>query len=324
MVKVPIMDVTFKKQIKISLRNEVDRFGFSYVLAKKIGFNLPPKSFACFAHGWVWRKDLKIEDFGYFHTPKNIPIVVATKTHKDFLTSSGFNRIYEGGLPFAYVERSNIKRKSRTLLIMPPHSMRFDGISIDTKLLDYIESIKSCFSEICFCLHYDDYSDEEVTNILKKRNLNFILGADASDANSLLRMREIFDYFEYVTTTVIGSHVLYASFCNCKVSLLRNFHYIYPKTIFKNYSMIQSIAGLQERYLNNFNNLTQLETDFPWLIVNHPDEAIEMTEWARQEIGFSNLLDNNLLIKILGWNYSSKAIILLRFLYNKLPFYYKL
>ena len=308
----------FQSQSKIIIRNEVDRFGFSYVLSRRFGLTTAPKSFACFAHGWIWRTDLKVEDFGYYFSPRKLPIIVATKFHQEFLIDSGFGNVYAGGLPFAYVEQTNLDRKPGSLLVMPPHSMRFDGIcGIDSKLLDYIETIKVCFSEICFCLHADDYGDQEITNLLRQRDIDFIVGADASDANSLYRMREIFDYYDYVTTTIMGSHILYAAFCGCKVSLLRNYHHLYPKHIFLNYSMIRSIAGLEERHLENFNNVVKLESQFPWLFVNHPLDAIQMTEWASEEIGLSNLMDKDSLMKVLGWTISARMTALLRILYNR-------
>ncbi len=303
---------------KIILRNEVDRFGFSYILSKRFGLTKVPKSFACFAHGWIWRADLKVEDFGYYYNPRKIPIVVATKYHQEFLVHLGFQNVYAGALPFAYVEKSNIKRKAKSLLIIPPHSMRLNKIcGLDSKLLNYVETIKICFSEICFCLHADEYEDQEIINSLKQKNIKFILGADPCDANSLYRTREIFDYYDYVTTTTMGSHILYAAFCGCKVSLLKNYRYFYAKNTFMNHFMVQSLKGHDERLLNNLNNVLNLESEFPWLFVDHPLEAVQMTDWANEEIGFSNLLSKDLMMNVLGWTLSSKMKALLLAIYYR-------
>lgn len=298
---------------KIAIRNEVDRFGFSHLLARKFGLNTVPRSFACFAHGWTWNTNLKIEDFGYFFTPRMVPIVVATKYQQEFLINSGFSNVHAGGLPFAYVEKSNFERKPGSLLIMPPHSMKFDGISgIDSKLLNYIEKIKYKFSDICFCLHMEDYDDLEITTALRQRNINFVPGADPSDANSLLRTREIFDSYEYVTSTIMGSHILYAAFCGCKVSILKNYFHSYSRNTFLNYSMIQSIPGLEQRYIERFNNLKKLEHQFPWLFVDHPIKAVEMLDWSRNEIGYNNLMSKDILMKVLGWTVSARTSALIR------------
>ena len=303
----------FQPVKKIAIRNEVDRFGFSHLLARKFGLTTAPRSFACFAHGWMWHTNLKIEDFGYYFIPRMVPIVVATKYQQEFLINSGFSNVHAGGLPFAYVEKSNFDRKPGSLLIMPPHSMKFDGISgIDSKLLDYIKIIRYSFSYICFCLHIEDYNDLEITTALRQRNISFIPGADPSDANSLLRTREIFDCYEYVTATTMGSHILYAAFCGCKVSILKNYFYSYSKNTFLNYSMIQSIPGLEQRYIERFNNLKKLEHQFPWLFVDHPIKAVEMLDWSKNEIGFNNLMSKDLLIKVLGWTASGRARALIR------------
>ena len=307
------MAIKFTAQKKIVIRNEVDRFGFSYVLSQRFGLASTPRSFACYSHGWVWRTDIEIEDFGFYLTPRKTMIVVSTKLHQEFLLRSGFRNVFAGGLPFAYIDRIKSKRKFGSLLVMPPHSLAYNRISgFDEPFLNFINSIRNEFSEICFCLHADDVNDQEVTNSLKERNIDFIVGADASDANSLYRMREIFDYYDYVTTTVMGSHILYAAFCGCRVSLLRNHHYLYPKKYFSNYVAIKSVPGLEERYLDNFNNAVKLESQFPWLFANHPLDAIQMTEWASEEIGLSNLMDRDSLMKVLGWTISAKVSALIR------------
>jgi len=194
--------------------------------------------------------------------------------------------------------------------------MQLVGIcGLDSKLLDYIETIKINFSEVCMCLHVHDFEKLEIREELKQRNISFILGADPADANSLCRMREIFDYYDYVASTVMGSHILYAAFCGCKVSLLRNHLHIYTKNAFINHVTIQSIPGHEARMLDNFNNFVNLESRFPRLFVEHPLESIQMTEWANDEIGFSNLISKDRLLSVLGWSLSSKVKALLRAVY---------
>jgi len=304
--------MNFLTQKKIQIRNEVDHYGFSYLLSKRFNLKHVPKSYACFSHGWIWRTDLKVEDFGYSFSPRKLPIVVATRYQQNFLLHKGFATVYAGGLPFAYVEKSSFKRRPGSLLIMPPHSAQLTGVGLDSKLLDYIEDIASYFSEICVSLHVHDYENQELTNHLKKRNIRFILGADPIDANSLNRMRQIFDYFDYVSSTIMGSHILYAAFCGCKVSLLRTHLQLYSRSSFINQTMLQSIPGHVARMLDNFNNFPSLESRFPWLFVNHPLESIQMTEWAIEEIGFSNLLSKDIMMDVLGWTLRSRVRALVR------------
>ena len=306
----------------VSLRNEVDRFGFSYVLSKKFGLNKTPRSFACFMHGWIWRRDLKVEDMGYFFTPKNTPIIVSTTYQKRILYQNGFTNVYAGGLPFAYINRSNSKRRYGSLLVMPPHSIgAFYSDSISDVLIQFIKSIESEFSEVCFCLHADDANDKNIISLLKNNNIKYITGAHHTDANSLDRMRAIFDYYDYVTTTIMGSHVLYAAFCGCKVSLLRNHYYYITKHGYYNESITKMIPGYISRIIEFANDQQRLSEEFPLLCVDHPKKAIQMTEWANKEIGIDNLMDKKNLMEVLGWTIKSKIKALIRIAISRIGIY---
>ena len=65
------------KYEKINLRNEIDRYGFSYMLSNKLKINYPPKSYALWSHGWKWNKEFNyIENFAYSKKNYNIPTIV--------------------------------------------------------------------------------------------------------------------------------------------------------------------------------------------------------------------------------------------------------
>ncbi len=297
----------------VPLRNEVDRFGFSFVLSNKFGMSITPRSFACYLHGWVWRKDLRLDDLRYYDTPRNTPIVVATKFQKKIMLQNDFTNVTAGGLPFAYISNSHINRRLNSLLIMPPHSMEISGYSgINSIFLDFIQSIVKDFSEVCFCLHYDDAKNREVIENLSCRGFKYIIGAHSSDGNSLIRMRQIFDYYDYVTTTTMGSHILYAAFCGCKVSLLKNHFTLVPKASINSDAWAIKHPEFIERGFDTMNNIEQLKLQFPWLFTNHPKEAIEKIEWAYDEIGADNLLDKERLMYLLGWTVKSKIKALIR------------
>lgn len=289
---------------QIEIRNEVDRFGFSHFLARQFGLSRPPRSFACFLHGWIWRRDLRLDDLGYYYTPLSTPIIVANSWQAQFMSKSGFTTVIEGGLPFAYIPKSKIEKKKASLLIMPPHSIRYYGISSHfyRNLIDYIKSIEADFSEVCFCLHSDDANDAEINSVLRENGIPFIAGASASDANSLYRMRCIFDYFDYVTTIVMGSHILYASFCGCKVSILDKYYFSYPEIAADQENTMNNIIDFKKRTLDLYNNKQKLIDQFPWLFVQHPVEAVPMLKWAEDEIGAENLLDRDRLLELLGWS----------------------
>ena len=306
----------------ISLKNEVDRFGFSYVLSKFFGLKQTPRAFAAYAHGWTWVKEWIVEDMGHYFTPRNIPIIVATEFHKKALIKFGFSNVTAGGLPFAYIPKSNTNRKLKSLLVMPPHSMELWGGNIETfdSIIKFIKSIDKDFTEISFCLHVDDSNDKIITNKLLENGINFIVGANPMDANSLYRIRIIFDYFDYVTTTIMGSHVLYSAFCGCKVSILREYIYKYEIKVVENNHYLKKIPNHMEIWKENYGSTAKLIDDYPWLFVSHPKEAIEMTDWANKEIGIDNLLAKEKLMELLGWTFKSKIKSIIRIVYNKVAF----
>ena len=311
------LDLPVVKRIRI--RNELDRFGFSYVLANIFDISKPPRSFCCYMHGWFWVKDFRLEDSHYYSTPKTTTIIVATEYQKKIFIKYGFTNVVAGGLPFAYVRKSNAIRKARSLLIVPPHSLRYYNLTaINNDLLDFFVAEKNKFSEISFCLHADDANNEEVTSMLRKRDINYIVGAHAEDANSLYRMRKIFDYYDYVTTTVMGSHILYASYCGCRVSMLRSHQFFYPRHTANMIEKMKSVSGFADRFLDIFNNTEKLELQFPWLFVDHPINAVQMIHWANEEIGSSNLLSKDFLMNVLGWTIKAKLRALKNIALNRL------
>jgi len=313
------MDVKFPDVELIPLRNEVDRFGFSHVLSESFGLKYPPRSYCCYLHGWVWTPDLKPEDLGYYFTPRDTPIVVANEFQRETLMQNGFARVIAGGLPFAYVKKSDADRKIGSLLVMPPHSMKLYSLpEIEGGFFEYIDSIKDDFTEVAFCIHADDLGNNEFLVSLRQKGFGFVVGAHASDANSLKRMRMIFDRYEYVTTTIMGSHVLYAAFCGCRVSLLERFHCAYSQQSFSGYSWIANVPGYLERALDCFNNKQKLVAQFPWLFVAHPKLAALMTDWAKKEIGLNHLLEKQVLLDILGWTNQSRVRTLIRVAHRRL------
>ena len=82
-------------------RNEVDRFDFSAAVAERFCLKKAPRSHACYMQRWIWWRDLRLKDLGYFFIPRNTPIVVARMDQKEVLVKSGFSNVGIGGLPLS-------------------------------------------------------------------------------------------------------------------------------------------------------------------------------------------------------------------------------
>lgn len=289
MIKLPERNI-------IRLRNEVDRYGFSYLIANKVGLHRPPRAFSTWMHGWYFWQPEILHDVGYDKLLPDTPVVVSTDNLKAFMERHGFTNVTAGGLPFAYTDELPVTRIKDSLIAFIPHSIiGINKYILNEDVLDYMYSIKNDFEHVYLCIYAQDIGRKELIDGITKRGLRYIAGAQPDDANSLLRMRTIFQSFEYVLSFGMGSHLLYASYCGCKTSISGP----YPDIMFcdqahNNPSVMERVKVCHEKEMNI--------AKYPWFFVNHPREAVSKQQWARSEIGPITLLDNDDIIRVLGWN----------------------
>ena len=290
----------------IKLRNGLDRYGFSYLLADIIGFNRPPRSFGTWDHGWIFWKPEAPMDLGHAESPFDMPVVVRSTQEESILRNSGFRHVFIGGLPFAYVQKSNKTRRGNSLIAFIPHSLSYlTGFRINVEYFNYLHSISAGFDEVYVCVFSDDAANQLIVSELVKRGLKIIIGAQPDDANSLIRMRWIFDQFEYVTSSAMGSHLLYAAYSGCNVSIAGPF-----SEESRDHIMSNPYAASHPAYVDHLLNGCSESTNrlaYPWLFVDHPRNGINMEAWAKMEIGYYSLLDDKAIVDILGWNFIGYA-----------------
>ena len=89
----------------VSVRNEVDRYGFSTLLANTLSLNHAPRSFCNWLHGWVWWDPEIADELGCSNLPFNVPIVVSKHSEQLLLNSLGYKNVHSGGLPFLIVKK---------------------------------------------------------------------------------------------------------------------------------------------------------------------------------------------------------------------------
>jgi hypothetical protein len=293
---------------QINLVSGVDRYGFSSLLAERLGLLRPRRSFANWQHGWVWWGATSYEELMMDNGLKDqSQFIVSKSAELDVLNSAGFKNVWVGGLPFAYTEPSKSRKVPGSLLAMPMHSAEQTNKTTTNKLaksltdyLDFLESLKSQFSSVWLSIYYLDFSTPLLDEI-SRRGLFAIEGARPNDANSLKRVRTIMDTFEFVTTNSIGSHVIYAMFSGCKVSvsgpefLVEESDFLFDNC-FKSFSkkyIEDSVYYLSRKYL---------EIKFPFILVDNPMNGFQSEEFASEEIGFYNRLTNEDILDALQWS----------------------
>jgi hypothetical protein len=286
-------------QIKIS--SGVDRYGFSSVLANRCGRRMIPRSFANWIHGWIWADTPTAELLGCAKLPKKLTLVVRNKIEKDALEAENFMDIRVGGLPFAYIEQQHIHRHKNSLLAFPAHSAEAELVSYDqAEYLDYLHSLKQDFESIYLSIYYLDMGGP-LHKAANARGLRVLQGARPDDANSLLRVRSMLDSFTYVTSNVMGSHMLYSVFAGCNFSFSGPM-YGYDESVFLANGNPHGHSSDRIRLALQLQSESYLRDKFPNFFVAHPRAGIQDASFARDAIGAEWLMNPQQVEDALGWN----------------------
>lgn len=284
----------------IRITSGVDRYGFSSVLAQRCGLRAPRRSFANWLHGWMWHDELDAELLACARLPRDVTIVVCNELEKQTLTAAGFPDVRIGGLPLAYVPQQNSTRIPHAVLAVPAHSAEAERLTSDQcAYMDYLESIKGDFEGVYISIFHIDV-DGPMHKAARSRGLRVIQGARPDDANSLIRTRTIFDSFEYVTTNVIGSHVLYALYAGCRMSFCGPI-YGYDESVYLGGGNPHGHSVEYVRRMLRICSESYLRERFARFFVNHPRNGVADHVYARYEIGERYTMSTPQILSALGW-----------------------
>jgi hypothetical protein len=290
---------------KIRLKSESDYYGASSLIAEKLGLKQTPRSFAHWMHGWSI--DSKVTHPRELTCWGNVDdtILVATLEQENILREFGYQKVCAVGLPFIYGEDTcSIKREPHSLLVMPNHSSEFSTNTDNQELyIKTIASLKEEFSKIVVSLHGSCVKKGYWLPVLEKYNLPWIIGASTDDKNAIKRMHNLFSSFECMTTNTLGSHVLYASYKGCRVSIYGSY-YDLKKESYSTDPWYQKYPEILEKRINLWaeENIRSL---FPWLFAN-PTEAKVYKFWASTTLGEENKLEPKEVAELLGWSLGSQ------------------
>lgn len=293
------------KNIPIVLRSQVDRYGFSRVLANRMRLMYTPRSFANWVHGWVWWSDHTPESQGCSKLHKKTKIIVTNEFERLAFNNEGFVNVVSGGLPFAYINQQHTHRNNHALLAFPSHSAEVERMSSDlSDYFNYLESIKKDFDGIYVSIHSLDWNGPIQTAALK-RGLNVIKGANPSDANGLLRVRSILDGFLQVTSNAMGSHILYALYSGCNFSFCGPF-YSHDESVFLSKGNPHGHTMKYIEKLMMYFSEPYVRANFRKFFFSHPRLGVSDQEFATIEIGLKHILNNQQLLDALGWTFTGQ------------------
>jgi hypothetical protein len=303
----PLPEQRYIKHEKIKLYSEADYYGASYIISSLLGKSRPPRSFCTWKHGWGDCLPLKHPGQLIIDTSlKDQANLVHTQTQAEFLQSAGFHNAYAVGMPFSYAWRffEGPPRKRGSLLAMPPHMSRYIDIDYhEESYLSAILQVAEDFSEVSVCITTACDEHGRWRSASERLGLNVIVGGNVFDRNSLLRMLSIFSQFDYVTSPSLGSHIVYASLCGCRVS------------VYGQVSKTAKEAYLKEPYYQRYPEILDLvlsreaegfREDIISRFRGHPADAKTHIDWAKQQAGIENLRCPGDLARLLGWNLETR------------------
>lgn len=290
------------KKIKFTVKSEPDYYGASYIVANLIKKEHVPNSYATWRHGWAGISPLRYAEQLCHSGNKEINALVHTKQQEAFLKNRGYHRAKAVGMPFCYVWKyySKKPREKKSLLVMPPHMTRYVDIAYEEEIyVDQIQQIKNEFPNVVVCITSECEKKKRWRSTFERAGFKVIIGADLFDKYALINMHSLFNSFDIVTSPNLGSHIVYAALCGCKISLYGSVSNIPREALAKDPHYIKNPKILDLIYSTETDAIRK-ELDGKFRC--HPIMAINHQEWASKEAGLENMIKPKKLAKYLGWN----------------------
>ncbi|WP_188420486.1 hypothetical protein [Oxalicibacterium solurbis] len=289
-------------EIKIDkLRGEADFYGISSVIAKQLGLLKVPRSYSMWRHGWM-HQPLEFVEQVIWQSGHQFKYLVATKEHANFLKTKGINNARAVGLPFVYIPDQKVHRKKNSLLLMPAHSLPYvnlSGYDDEEAMISMAISLQNEFELVCFCVHGDCVKNGRYIKRLDELQIPWFVGASASDSNSLIRLRRIFEYFDVVGSNVVGSHMVYSQYCGARFFFIEPY-FTYRSDMFREDRLFREESPLKSHLLK-YSSLEEVRKNFKNYFVK-PHEAICDQAFSASECGADCKIPVNELRYLLGWS----------------------
>lgn len=276
------------ERVMLPVRNEGDRFGFSYMVANRSKMKQTPIVRCSWVHGWHWYP-LKLNDIlkGSMEYIKRSNVVVATQHQSSNLKKYIPNaNIIAGGLPYNYVPNPELPRKKDAVIAFLPKSLKENDEHLGARgFIDFLKKNRFKYNNPTICIFGGDADRIDLIKYVMDSDFNYIIGADPNDINSLLRMKIIFSFYEYAIGPTIGSYIPYAHTMGCRAAIVGEF---------VNVSKIKNSIYLNFDYIHK---------NYPYLFCSDLDEFKLYVDWAHHEVGTVNTLPLEKVKELFGWGF---------------------
>lgn len=296
------IDIRLPEIIEINVRCEADYYGITALIAKNLGKKRRPISNCTWKHGWSGSNSLKYPEQLLLESRVS-RVLVHTEEQASLLKNAGYSDVHVVGMPFCYaynlIEKSI--RSKCSLLVMPPHVSRY--FSPNFNEIEYVSVIKKLrpeFNDILICISGECERQQKWRASFEREGFKVIVGADVFNANALARMVKLFSAFEVVTSPNLGSHLVYAALCGCRISIFGPCYGItkadfVDEPYYRRFPHVLELIFSEEAL--KFQNRVKKRFEC------HPQEAQEHFDWAVKETGYKNIIELNDMASLLGWNF---------------------
>ena len=192
---------------------------------------------------------------------------------------------------------------------MPSHSLANSSHPFDEDAyLKQLLSIRGRFDVVVACISPPCVRNGNWIRSFERSGIPWIEGADSVDRNALRRMAAILGSFEHMTTNTLGSHIAYAAYSGCRVSIWGPY-FQYRLEDFKGVPWYErhwtKLMGVFEQLSES-----RVRSRFEWLFKD-PWEASLAHDWAQTILGLPHKREANEVARLLGWTPLGQAEALL-------------
>jgi hypothetical protein len=296
----PQLERRLPATVPVAIRSEPDYYGASGHIARALALSRTPQSFATWRHGWIHAPVQHAEQIVIYGKKRHRHLVVHEQ-HAQFLRLAGYRNVTAVGMPFIYADIAGVERIPNSLLAMPPHSLPYTDHSWgEAAYIEYLQSLRSRYEHIIVCVHPSCVEKGIWVPQLEKAGIRWISGASLNDQNALLRMQILFRSFETLTTNAIGSHVIYAAYAGCKVSISGPYAEYRAEDFAKDpfYLKYPHILAHDLKYSSE----QSVNERYPGLCVE-PHAGKLHTAWAAHELGAAFRKAPQEMRRLLGWTW---------------------
>jgi hypothetical protein len=288
-------------------RCEPDAYGASYLIGQKLGLDEVPESTSTWTHGWPYVPVIHPEQVAQQSNSRQTNLVPTEDIAQTLREEFAYRNVHAVGCPFIYADPLDVEQIPNSLLVMPPHTLPYLEDEWDEQAyVAAVREVADAFDHVIACIHRHDIKKGNWVDSFSEAGIPYVPGTRVRDKHGLVRMQTLFHLFDAVTTNTIGSHVAYAAYCGCRVSIYGP----YAHRSLSDFKKDPVWNDDREPILrHNLSHTREEAVRNRYSFLFTPPSASEShVEWAEEELGEECKRDPNELSRLLGWGIKDQFV----------------